>query len=210
MPMTQETLNDLINTRIAVQGAQGPQITLPQPLLEILTGTVATHCQNKISSSPSWVHSYNQTTQPKCTLEDILQGQLKYSSIFKDTNNTHECHHPKKQMNWFTNQAEVQLFPLSNRVSHSKTKQIGLFQRKSPKRRRNRVPNCTRPQRDLRLLFGACLLPNIDSLFQLPSAGTTSAALGSFEGRASGQVVLPAARALPPNPPTVSSPRVAR
>ena len=28
MPMTQETLNDLINTtRIAVQGVQGPQIT---------------------------------------------------------------------------------------------------------------------------------------------------------------------------------------
>ena len=111
----------------------------------------------------------------------------------------------RNKMNWFTNQAEVQLFSLFNRVSHSKTKQIGLFQRKSPKRR-NKVPNCTHPQRDLRLLFGACLLPNIDSLLQLPSAGTTSAASGSFEGRASGQMVLPAARALPPNSPTVSQP----
>ena len=135
-------------------------------------------------------------------------SKIKKKKKIKDKQNTnckHKGQHPKKQMNWFTNQAEVQLFSLFNRVSHSKTKQIGLFQRKSPKRR-NKVPNCTHPQRDLRLLFGACLLPNIDSLLQLPSAGTTSAASGSFEGRASGQMVLPAARALPPNSPTVSQP----
>ena len=52
IPVSQETINDIVNTaRVAVHGAQGPKITLPKPLLEILTGTVATHCYNKISFS---------------------------------------------------------------------------------------------------------------------------------------------------------------
>ena len=52
--MTQETANDIISTaRVAVFGAQGPKITVPKPLSEILTGTVAMHCFSKIYSSHS-------------------------------------------------------------------------------------------------------------------------------------------------------------
>ena len=62
----------------------------------------------------------------------------------QNTNFTHKCQHPNKQMNLFTNRGEVQqLFPLSSSVPHSNAKQIGLFQRKSPKRRENKVPSCT-------------------------------------------------------------------
>ena len=54
IPMTQETANDIISTaRVAVFGAQGPKITVPKPLSEILTGTVAMHCFSKIYSSHS-------------------------------------------------------------------------------------------------------------------------------------------------------------
>lgn len=54
IPMTQQTANNTISTaRVAVLGAQGPRITVPKPLLEILTGTVATHCFSKIYSSHS-------------------------------------------------------------------------------------------------------------------------------------------------------------
>ena len=50
--MTQESINNIINiATVAVYGAQGPKITLPTPLVEILTGTVVTHCYNKIASS---------------------------------------------------------------------------------------------------------------------------------------------------------------
>ena len=72
--MSQETINDVVNTtRVAVHRAQGPRITLPKPLLEILTGTVATHHYNKIlfSSHPG-VHSCRQIFYPKCVSEDFL------------------------------------------------------------------------------------------------------------------------------------------
>lgn len=40
--MTLETINDVINTaRLAEHGAQDSKITLPKPIVEILTGTLA-------------------------------------------------------------------------------------------------------------------------------------------------------------------------
>ena len=93
--MTQETLNYIINTiRTAVHGAQGPKITLPKPLVEILTGTVPTHCFNKISSSfHPGVHSCNQITYPKRTSEDFLLGELKHFPFFKtEIQDKHKLH----------------------------------------------------------------------------------------------------------------------
>ena len=50
----------------------------------------------------------------------------------------------KETTNRFTNWVKVQqLFPLSNRVPHSNTKEIGLFWKKSPKQRGNKAPGCT-------------------------------------------------------------------
>ena len=88
--------------RVAVNGAQGPKITLPKPLVEILT--VTTHYNNKISSSHSWVHGYSQITYPKCTSEYFLQRWGMFHLSLKteiqekqNTNSTHKCQHTKKQ-----------------------------------------------------------------------------------------------------------------
>ena len=62
----------------------------------------------------------------------------------------------------------------------------------------------------LTLLYGACQLPNVNSLLQLPSTGAACATLGNFEGKILRTNVLAAARALPENSPSgVSSPQAA-
>ena len=74
-PTTQETAGNGINTtaRVTLHGAQGPKITLPSPLVEILTGILATHRYHEISSSSqSWINSCYQITYPKYTPEDFL------------------------------------------------------------------------------------------------------------------------------------------
>ena len=87
-------------------------------------------------------------------------------------------------MNWFTNQVQVhQLFPLSNGVALSKTKQIGLFQWKSPKQKGNKVTVCTH-QSDLPY----CMESISSWVWEQPVP-----LWGILKGRSSGQVVLAAA-----------------
>ena len=87
-----------------------------------------------------------------------------------------------KETNWFTNQVKAQLlFALSERVSHSNAKQIGLFQRKRPQQEKRESPSVHTQREPLTLLHGVRRLPNVDALLQMPSAGATSAAVENFE-----------------------------
>ena len=114
-------------------------------------------------------------------------------------------------MNRFTNQVKVQqLFPLSSRLPHSNTKQIGLFWRKSPKRSGNKVPGCTR-----RSDLPYCKEP-VGSQTSIPCSncqarGQPGPLCGVLKGRSSRRVVPAAARALPGRSPKAGwEPRAAR
>ena len=62
----------------------------------------------------------------------------------------------------------------------------------------------------LTLLYGAPQLPNVNSLLQLPNAGTAHATSGNSEGKILRTNVLAAARAFPESSPSgASSPRAA-
>lgn len=77
--------------------------------------------------------------------------------------------------------------------------QVSLFQRKSPKRRGNKLPGCTHP--GLTLLCAVPQLPNFTPRLTAKRWGSRLR-LGGLEGKPSGQVVPAAARALPENAPT--------
>ena len=81
-------------------------------------------------------------------LRELFRDSWNIPHFLRDRNaNKTQCTQipASKEMNEFTNQVKVQqLFPFSNRIPHSNTKQTGLFWSKSPKQRENKVSSCIR------------------------------------------------------------------
>ena len=136
-------------------------------------------------------------------------GIIETLPIFKDRNSRRTKHKQHTQMLAYKEINELvhksgkspQLFPLSNRVPHSNTKQIGVFQRKSPEQRGNKVSGCTH-QSDLPY----CMEP-VGSQMPIPCSsrqapGQPVPLQGTLKGSSSGQVVPGTARALPENSST--------
>lgn len=77
-----------------------PKITLPKPLMESLTGTVATRFSNKMPSSHPWVQSCNHL--PKICVRELSLGIFETFPLFRDKFKTKHKRHiwmlaPRKQ-----------------------------------------------------------------------------------------------------------------